>query len=88
MGYSLDITTQASADFNLHKQAGDKAVLNKIAKLLVELTEHPFTGTGKPEPLKNNLSGFWSRRITLKHRLIYTVQEDIVGILSAYGHYE
>jgi toxin YoeB len=88
MSYILDITIEAANDFELHKQSGDKIVLKKIEKLLLELIDHPFTGTGKPEPLKNNLTGLWSRRITLKHRLIYLVQENIVGVLSAYGHYE
>ncbi|WP_244140838.1 Txe/YoeB family addiction module toxin [Kaistella flava (ex Peng et al. 2021)] len=52
-----------------------------------ELVEYPFTGTGKPEPLKHNLSGLWSRRINKEYRLIYEVENQTVFILSAYGHY-
>ena len=64
--------------------------MQKLAALLLELTEHPTTGTGKPEPLSGNRAGQWSRRITQKHRLIYMVEEEkiIVLLLSAYGHYD
>ncbi len=55
--------------------------------LLNEIAEHPYEGTGKPESLKYELSGYWSRRITKEHRLIYEVDGDRVLILSAKGHY-
>ena len=62
----------------------------KVVKLLNELAEHPYSSTGKPEPLRGDRSGQWSRRITKKHRLVYEVHdmEVIVLVLSAYGHYE
>lgn len=53
-----------------------------------ELAQHPFTGIGKPEPLKHAFSGYWSRRINREHRLVYEVSDSIVSILSAKGHYE
>jgi len=58
--------------------------------LLVELQEHPFTGTGHPKPLGENKSGQWSRRISKKHRLVYKTVEKVITILvlSAYGHYD
>lgn len=87
MIYTLDFTEQSQEDLRFHKKAGDKAVLKKIAKLLKELTEHPFEGTGKPEPLKYDLAGKWSRRINLEHRLVYEVFEDTVIVNSAKGHY-
>ncbi len=87
MGYHLDFTDKAKADIAAHKKAGNKAVLNKMLKLLEELAEHPFTGTGKPEALKHDLSGYWSRRINKEHRLVYEVSADIVFVLSAKGHY-
>jgi len=62
MSYRLDFTKLAQEHIAFHKKAGNKSLLNKIAVLLIELTEHPFTGTGKPEPLKYKLSGMWSRR--------------------------
>jgi len=66
-------------------QAYKKALL-----LILELQEHPTTGTGKPEPLKGNRSGQWSRRISQKHRLVYQIKEEkiTVLVLAAYGHYE
>ena len=86
--YTLWFSEQAIDDIRQHKKSGNKAVINKVILLLEELTQHPFTGTGKPEPLKYNLSGMWSRRINKEHRLVYEVQENTVFILSAKGHYE
>ncbi len=65
----------------------NKAILKKILILLNELAEHPFEGTGKPESLKYEFSGYWSRRITQEHRLIYEVDGDRVLVHSAKGHY-
>lgn len=47
---------------------------------------HPFTGTGKPEPLKNNLTGFWSRRITKEHRLVYLAEDDAIDVVACRFH--
>jgi toxin YoeB len=88
MNYRIDITKQAQSDIDFHKKSGNKAVLKKINTLFEELTEHPFTGTGKPEALKYELNGFWSRRINHEHRLVYEVIGDvIVVIIAAKGHY-
>jgi len=87
MGYRLDFTDKARGDIEAHKKAGNKIVLNKILKLVEELFEHPFTGTGKPEALKHDLSGCWSRRINQEHRLVYEVVDDMVIVLSVKGHY-
>ena len=88
MSYRLDFTKQAQKDIEFHKKSGNRALLQKLLKLLEELSEHPYTGTGKPEPLKHNLSGMWSRRINQEHRLVYEVKEDIiVVVLAARGHY-
>ena len=86
--YILQFSDQAKEDIRHHKKTGNKAVINKITLLLEELSLHPFVGTGKPEPLKYALTGFWSRRINREHRLVYEVSDDIVLILSAKGHYE
>ncbi len=88
MRYNLDFTDKAKEDIAAHKKSGNKAILNKLLTLLEELAEDPFTGTGKPEPLKHNLAGMWSRRINNEHRLVYEVEENTVFILSAKGHYE
>ncbi|WP_417589793.1 Txe/YoeB family addiction module toxin [Owenweeksia hongkongensis] len=87
MAYSLRFTEQAIKDLNFHKTSGNKAALNKLLKLLEELTKHPFTGTGKPEQLKHQLTGCWSRRINKEHRLVYEVSDNNTFILSAKGHY-
>ena len=60
----------------------------KIISLLREISKTPFEGKGKPEPLKHHLKGFWSRRISDEHRLIYEVTEASINILSCKGHYE
>ncbi|MBK8056086.1 MAG: Txe/YoeB family addiction module toxin [Saprospiraceae bacterium] len=85
--YILRFSEQAKEDIRQHKKSGNKSVVNKITLLLEELVRHPFTGSGKPEPLKHNLSGAWSRRINREHRLVYEVTETIVFILSVKGHY-
>jgi len=87
--YELEYSSDFKEDIERLKKAGDVKALKKIASLLLELVEHPTTGTGKPEPLSGNRTGQWSRRITQKHRLIYFIEEQtvIVLLLSAYGHY-
>jgi toxin YoeB len=88
MTYRLDFTKQAQEDIAFHKKSGNKSVLIKLAALLHELAEHPFTGTGKPEALRYQLSGLWSRRINGEHRLVYEVLEDAVVVHRVRGHYE
>ena len=88
MQYNLDFTDKALKDIDFHKKSGNKSVLKKLFILLEELTEQPFEGTGKPESLKFELSGMWSRRINKEHRLIYEVIDNTLNILSAKGHYE
>lgn len=87
MSYELNFSDQAIHDIDFHKKSGNKVVLRKIYVLLNELTEHPFEGTGKPESLKHSLTGLWSRRINLEHRLVYEVVQETVLIYSAKGHY-
>lgn len=65
----------------------DKDVYSKIKELIKDISRDPFKGLGKPEPLKGNYSGFWSRRITKEHRLIYSVTSDNINILKCKGHY-
>lgn len=60
----------------------------KILDLMKEIEHTPFSGKGKPEALKGNLQGYWSRRVTEKHRLVYKVENDIVEIISCLGHYK
>jgi toxin YoeB len=87
MTYRIDLTKRAQEHIEFHKKAGNKPIMIKISILLNELAEHPFTGTGKPEPLKHKLSGMWSRRINRGNRLIYEVFETAVVVHHAKGHY-
>ena len=89
MSYTLEFSNIALSDIKKHKESGDKATLKKIENLLNELMEHPTTGTGKPEQLKHNLTGLYSRKINHKHRLVYSIDDEIVTvhILSAWAHY-
>lgn len=65
----------------------DKKIFNKIMELLKTIDRTPFDGIGKPEPLKFNKSGYWSRRINDEHRLVYKVDEQRIYIASCRGHY-
>ncbi|QUS60051.1 Txe/YoeB family addiction module toxin [Synechocystis sp. PCC 7339] len=65
----------------------DRKQALRIMKLIKEIQRDPFTGLGKPEPLKHELSGCWSRRITQEHRLIYEVQNEKIRILACRYHY-
>ncbi len=67
----------------------EPAAFEKAAKLIEELKIHPRSGTGKPKMLTGNMSGHWSRRITEKHRLVYTIEDNIlrVIVLTSSGHY-
>ena len=71
----------------LYWQKNDKKTLNKINNLIKEIQRTPFEGLGKPEPLKENLSGWWSRRINIKDRLVYKVEEEKLVILQCRFHY-
>ena len=71
----------------LYWQQNDRATLKKINGLIKESMRTPFEGTGKPEALKENLKGFWSRRINLEHRLVYKVEDDAIYILQCRYHY-
>ncbi len=72
----------------LHWQEHDRKTLDRVNELIRDTLRNPFAGTGKPEPLKSNLRGWWSRRITQEHRLIYRVDGDTVIIMQCRFHYE
>lgn len=79
-------TPEAWDDY-LWFQQNDKAGLKRINLLIRDAQRNPFSGIGKPEPLKHNLSGFWSRRISEEHRLVYTVDGDALQIVLCGYHY-
>ena len=68
-------------------QTQDKKTLKWINMLIKDIGRNPFDGIGKPEPLKGELSGFWSRRIDDEHRLVYVAEEDAILIIACKGHY-
>jgi len=71
----------------LYWQRTDRKVLQRINALIKEIQRTPFEGTGKPEPLKHGLSGYWSRRITDEHRIVYKVEAESVYISQLRYHY-
>jgi toxin YoeB len=71
----------------LHWLGADRKLATRIARLIGDLQRDPFTGIGKPEPLKGDLSGYWSRRIDDEHRLVYRADATEVKILKARYHY-
>jgi toxin YoeB len=84
----LVITDTAKEDIRFFIKSGQSKIVKRIEKLLISIEETPFTGLGKPEPLKHNYSGKWSRRITDEHRIIYSVDSELVYIYSFRGHYK
>lgn len=86
MSRLLAWTDEAWTDY-LYWQDQDKKTLKRINKLIAAAKRDPFEGIGKPEPLKENLAGFWSRRIDETNRIVYAVDEDRLTILSCRRHY-
>ena len=82
---------QAQADLEYWQKSGNKAIMRRITALLKDISGHPFTGIGKPEPLRFGLAGKWSRRINHEHRIIYSVDESgrlYVYVLAMRYHYD
>lgn len=80
-------TLEAWDDY-VYWQGQDRKTLKRINLLLEDALRHPFTGLGKPEPLKANLSGYWSRRIDEVNRLVYAADADALVVVSCRYHYE
>ncbi|RZK54024.1 MAG: Txe/YoeB family addiction module toxin [Pedobacter sp.] len=83
----IELTLIAVEDLNYFKKSGNQAILKKIRTLLESIQQTPFSGIGKPEALKYEQAGNWSRRINQEHRLIYEVQESRILVHSLRGHY-
>ncbi|WP_201554437.1 Txe/YoeB family addiction module toxin [Psychrobacter sp. 72-O-c] len=86
MSKQLAWTDAAWKDY-LYWQTQDKKTLKRINKLITDCMRTPFEGIGKPEPLKENLSGFWSRRIDEANRLVYAVDDNYLTVISCRYHY-
>jgi len=82
----ITFSSQAWEDY-LHWQKTDRKLLARVNGLIQEITRTPFEGAGKPESLRHALAGYWSRRITDEHRLVYKVDGDTVLIAQARFHY-
>ncbi|EUB71570.1 addiction module toxin, Txe/YoeB family [Pseudomonas sp. GM41(2012)] len=83
---NIEFTPEGWEDY-LWFQQNDKAGLKRINLLIKSIQREPFDGLGKPEPLKYNLSGCWSRRITAEHRLVYAVEDGEIRIVMCRYHY-
>jgi toxin YoeB len=84
----MDIYWDQSAwDDYLYWMGTDRKILSKINSLIKECQRTPFTGIGNPEALKQNLNGYWSRRINSEHRLVYRVEENVLYIAQCRYHY-
>lgn len=86
MPRNIQFSPEAFAEFNEWGSTNAK-VHKKLLGLLTECCRTPFEGTGKPEGLKGNYKGYWSRRMTDEHRLIYRVTDETVYVVSYHGHY-
>lgn len=84
---NLLFSDEAWADY-LHWQNIDRRTLKRINELIKDIQRSPFIGIGKPEPLKHQFAGLWSRRIDGEHRLLYRVKDDRVEIVSCRLHYK
>jgi toxin YoeB len=84
---NIKFSDKAFGGYNDWADKNEK-VFKKVRSLIKEIQRTPFSGTGKPEPLKGNLSGCWSRRITDEHRLVYKIEGDTVFIEDCKGHYD
>jgi toxin YoeB len=83
----INYTLQAREDLTYWKKINNVIALKKIRRLIEAILEQPYEGIGKPEPLKHNLAGCWSRRIDKEHRLVYIVNDNLITVLSMKGHY-
>jgi len=88
--FKVVVSERAKKDFLAIEKSGDKASIKKVDIIVSELYDHPETGTGKPERLKFELAGYWSRRINKTDRLVYRIEANIitVTIISSIGHYD
>ena len=88
--YSIVLSDRAKSDLIAHYKSGDKMIIKRIERIFVEFEVNPFSGIGKPDPLKYGYTGMWSRRLNDKNRIVYLVNEEtmIVNVVSAKGHYD
>ena len=83
---TINFTATAFGEYNQWKR-DNKKLQDRIADLITDILRDPFDGIGKPEPLKHQLKGFWSRRINDQHRIVYQVTDEAINIISCKDHY-
>jgi len=83
----IELYKDAKEDLVYWQKSGNKAIQKKIQELFSDMKKHPFEGIGKPEPLRYELTGKWSRRINYEHRIVYSVTDNIINVYSLKGHY-
>ena len=84
--YKIVFSKIARKDYDKLRKESAKLVA-KMMDFIFDIFKHPFTGLGKPEALKGDLQGYWSRKINDKHRLVYKFEDGVLYIASCYGHY-
>jgi len=82
------VFTKSAWDDYIWFQENEKKLLKRINELIKDTLRNPFDGLGKPEPLKSNLSGYWSRRINSVHRFVYEVSDEELTVISCRFHYD
>jgi toxin YoeB len=80
-------TPKAKEHLEYWVKTGNKSILKKIIRLTKAIIDNPYEGIGKPEPLIHELTGYWSRRITLEHRFVFAIAENTLIVASLKGHY-
>mgnify|MGYP002636334418 CR=1 FL=1 len=88
--YNVVISTRARKELQTHYKSGNQKTIKRIEQIFLELSESPFEGIGNPEPLKYKLTGYWSRRLNKRDRIVYRVIAETIQvfIVSAIGHYD
>jgi toxin YoeB len=83
----IELTPEANSHLQFWRETSNYSILKRIENLLDSILQNPYQGIGKPELLKHQLKGKWSRRITQEHRFVYSVKNDKIIIYSLKGHY-
>ncbi len=83
---NLEFTPESWDDYR-YWQKNDKKLLRRVNELIKEIQRAPFEGIGKPEPLKYNIQGCWSRRLDQEHRIVYEIEDEVIRIISCRFHY-
>lgn len=87
MSFRIEFSKTATEDYQYWKKTNNAKIIDKIKSLLHNIVDTPFKGIGQPEVLKYNLAGYWSRRITREHRIVYKVDTDVIYVIQLRGHY-